>query len=368
MNSRREIIIAAILAILLGTGLGAISYSYFAEMPSSKAPITILDVYTQKGGLGANESGGVFEPFDTINLYARLADESAAIKSAQVTFSLKNPENTEISENSLTDDSGIAKINFTLSSERFISGIWQVSAYANVDGAVVKDFLSFNCQPFNTQINVYVKREDAINAVFLPKDNVAVEAVLSYRDNPINDAQVMFEVRFPNNTVLLSQFSLTNNLGIASVAFQIPWPSENALGTWHVTVESIVYQQPITATVDFECQLLPMVLDVYTQKGGLGQNEPSGSFILNETVYLYAEIRNPLNETVPGKLVSFEVRGPNGTITLLFVESTNSSGIATALFRIPPVEDSIGIWEVYARAEFADTVVLDTVTFRCDNA
>jgi len=360
-------LIAAILAILLGTGLGAVSYSYFAEMPSPQPPVRMLDIYTQKGGLGLNESGGIFEPFDIVNVYAFLINGNTAIRGAQVTFILKNPENTEILETSSTDDSGIATIDFTLSSEHFISGVWQVSAHANIDSEVVKDFLSFECHSLNAQIHVYTKRKDTINTVFLPKDNVSIEAELSYKDNPVNDVQVMFEARFPNGTVFLTQSSLTDNFGVASVTFQIPWSSENVLGVWHIMVESTVYQQPVNATVDFECRLLPIVLDVYTQKGGLGQNEPSGSFVLNETVYLYAEIRDSLNETIPEKIVSFEIRGPNGTTTLWYVKSTNSSGIATALFRIPPVEDSIGIWEIYARAEFTDTVILDTVTFKCES-
>lgn len=366
VNSRKEVLIAAVLAILLGTGLAAVSYSYFAEMPSQQPPVRVLDVYTQKGGLGANESGGVFEPFDTVNVYACLVNGSIAIEGVQVAFTLENPENTEISETSLTNDSGIATIDFTLSSEHLIIGTWQVSASANVDGEALKDFLSFGCQSSNAQMNVYTKRNDTITTVFLPEDNVSIEAELSYKGNPISETQVTFEVMFPNDTVFLTQSSLTDDFGVASVTFQIPWSSENVLGTWHVIVESTVYQQPVNAAVNFECRLLPIVLDVYTHKGGVGQNEPSGPFVLNETVYLYAEIRDPLNQTVPDKLVGFEVRF-NGTTIAFLVKSTNSSGIATASFRLPPVEDFVGIWEVYARAEVNDTVVLDTVTFRCDS-
>jgi hypothetical protein len=107
------------------------------------------------------------------------------------------------------------------------------------------------------------------------------------------------------------------------------------------------------------------MLDVYTQKGGYGQNKPSRSFTLFEMVHLYAEIRDSLNETVSDKLVAFEVRNPASGKAYL-VGSTSVSGIAAASFRIPYPEDFIGTWEVYARAEYNDTVILDTLTFKCE--
>jgi len=108
-------------------------------------------------------------------------------------------------------------------------------------------------------------------------------------------------------------------------------------------------------------------LDVYTQKGGLGPNTSSGSFALNESVVLYGEIRDQVNETGPDKLVAFEVKANHGEILVfMLVRPTNTSGIATAVFRIPADSSFVGIWEVYARAEFNETVLLDTVTFKCE--
>ena len=93
---------------------------------------------------------------------------------------------------------------------------------------------------------------------------------------------------------------------------------------------------------------------------------PGRTFALNETVTLYAEIRDQLNKTVPDKMIAFEVKQPDRTTILIQVKSTNSSGIATVVFRIPPVESFIGTWEVYARTEYNSTVLLDTLTFKCE--
>ena len=110
-----------------------------------------------------------------------------------------------------------------------------------------------------------------------------------------------------------------------------------------------------------------LVLDVYTQKGGQGPNIQGGSFMLNESVSLYGEIQDQLNKTGPvNKLISFEVKANHGeTLSFVLVRSTNASSIATAVFRIPPDESFVGIWEIYARAEYNGTVLLDTLTSRC---
>jgi len=365
LNSRNEVLIASLLAIILSSGLGVASYCLFAEMPFPETPIKVLDLHTQKGGFSANEAGGVFEPFDIVFLYAYLTIGGAEIQNTLVRFTFRTPSNAEFAREASTNESGIATTNLTISLDQSNIGMWQVFASANVTGKVISDQLSFNCQSLNAQISVYTKRKGLASAVFLRKDDVCVEAQVAYKDTPVAGVQVNFEVRFPNNTIFLMQSSSTTTSGVAAITFQISWPSENALGIWHVTAETVVYQQPINATVDFECQLLPIVLDVYTQKGGYGQNKPSRSFTLFEMVYLYAEIRDSLNETVPDKLVGFEVRNPTSGKAYL-VGSTNVSGIAAASFRIPYPEDFIGTWEVYARAEYNDTVILDTLIFKCE--
>ena len=107
-------------------------------------------------------------------------------------------------------------------------------------------------------------------------------------------------------------------------------------------------------------------IDVYTQNGGKGINKPSGNFTMNQTVILYAEVRNASNMPVEGRLVSFEVHWPmngTGSILALDVSQTNSSGIASYLFRIPVSSYSIGKWLVYATVDVNGQHLADTVTF-----
>ncbi|HML02936.1 MAG TPA: hypothetical protein VK487_06140 [Candidatus Bathyarchaeia archaeon] len=109
-------------------------------------------------------------------------------------------------------------------------------------------------------------------------------------------------------------------------------------------------------------------IDVYTQNGGKGINKPSGNFTLNMTlpplVILYAEVKNASNMPVAGRLVSFEVHWPlNGSILFVGVNATDSLGLASYRFRIPPTNSSLGKWLVYATVDVNGQSLADTVTF-----
>jgi len=220
--------------------------------------------------------------------------------------------------------------------------------------------------PPNARIDVFSYKNGVASDSFLPSDNVSLEARLSYKNASIAGTPVTFEVNTPNGTNFLSQKVPTNSLGIANVTFQIPWPSEPSLGTWQVQAASEIYGQALNATTNFECELLPPAIDVYTQEGGRGQNAPGGTFMLNETVSLYAEVRDSLNQTVPDIQVAFESQVINGTSATIYstaVTATNASGIATWITRLPPVSEYAGTWVVYATAQYNDVALIDTVTF-----
>jgi len=108
-------------------------------------------------------------------------------------------------------------------------------------------------------------------------------------------------------------------------------------------------------------------IDVYTQNGGIGINKPSGNFTLNMTmpplVILYAQVKNASNMPAEG-LVSFEVvPPPPGPPFLQPTSVTNSLGIASSEFRIPPLNSSMGRWLVYATVDVNGQHLADTVTF-----
>jgi hypothetical protein len=113
-------------------------------------------------------------------------------------------------------------------------------------------------------------------------------------------------------------------------------------------------------------------IDVYTQKGGQGKDQPGGAFSLsqNETVRLYAEVRDASNKPLGSRLVAFEIHWPDGPHSgsiydIGSVPTDSSTGIAT----IRPIQtfdtrpDFKGTWLVYVTTPVDDKTVVDTLTF-----
>jgi hypothetical protein len=217
--------------------------------------------------------------------------------------------------------------------------------------------------PPNARIDVFSKKNGAASNSFLPSDQVSLEAQISYRNASRAGAPVTFEVKTPNNTDFLSQTVLTDSLGTANITFQIPWPSDLSLGTWQTTATTQIYGQTLNCTTNFDCGLLPPVIDVYTQEGGYGPNEPGGTFSLNETVSLYVEVRDQLNQTVPYQLVAFEVKQYKGTYDSFRSITTDASGMAYLPHRVYPDPANAGTYEVYVSDNYNGTILLDTLTF-----
>lgn len=218
--------------------------------------------------------------------------------------------------------------------------------------------------PINARIDVFPERNGVRSNSFLPADLVFLEARLSYGNASVAGTPVTFEARTPDGAEFLLKKATIDNVGTANVTFSIPWPSDFSLGIWQVSVAGEVYGQTLNTTTDFECQLLPIAVDVFTQKGGIGQNSQGGHFALNEIVNLYAQVRDELNHTVSNQLeVIFAIKDPHGTSFDYETSTTDSSEFAGITIRIPPDEAYVGTFEVYARTKYSDTVLLDTLTF-----
>lgn len=368
---KRELLAASLLAVGLAAGLGTFSFGLFAETPSAGKLETVLDVYTLKGGIGMNTTGGNFEPGDSACVCAYLTVGGVPLDSSQLTFTIRKPDGTEAVRTALTNGSGVAEISLSfLPTEGHLIGAWQILANTSVNNKAASDSMKLQCASENARIDVLAEKNGAFSLSFLPSDEVFLEARLSYRNTSIAGAPIVFEVRTPSDTDFFSPAQKTvstDSFGKANVTFQIPWPSDFSLGTWHVMAVGQVYEQVVNATANFDCILVQPTIDVYTQKAGQGQNTQGGIFTLNETVSLYAEVRNSLNQTVPNQLVGFEFKCFNTTSIpwneVTFVQVTNASGIAQVTTRIPSPSEYAGTWIVYATTRYNDNILSDTLPF-----
>jgi len=365
MNSRKEVLVASILAASLAVGLGTISYALFSPTPTTTKPQSVLDIFTQKDTHAVNVLDGNFEPFENVSIYAFLTQAGSGLGNCPVAFTIHRPDGSQILETGLTNSSGIAESTlYLLPSEGLVTGTWHVIANATVDNEVINDALYFQCHSQEARIDVFSKKNGVPSISFLPNDTVLVEAQLSHGNVSTAGIPVTFDVRTPNGTEFLMETTNTSSLGVASITFQIPGPSDSTSGIWRIFVASEVSGQSLHGTASFGCFLLSPVMDVFTQKNGVGPNMNGGYFSLNESVSLYAEVWDELNQTVPNQLVAFAIIDPNGTTLDYRVQMTNASGIASVTTRIPPDAAYVGTFEVYATAGYQGQLVLfDTLTF-----
>ena len=106
----------------------------------------------------------------------------------------------------------------------------------------------------------------------------------------------------------------------------------------------------------------PRVIDVYTQRGGIGSNAYGGEFAAGELVILSAYATY---NTFPVQSVSvaFQVLDARNETVALLVGTTDANGIATVEFRIRTDQNVEGTWWVVASGDISSTIVWDTVTF-----
>lgn len=104
------------------------------------------------------------------------------------------------------------------------------------------------------------------------------------------------------------------------------------------------------------------VIDLYTQKGGVGGGVSGGIFNLAETVELTANLTYN-GYPVQHQLVAFSVLGPGGFGAVALAEFTNEFGYAEMQFSIPALPESLGTWTANANAQLADEYLSDSLTF-----
>jgi hypothetical protein len=104
-------------------------------------------------------------------------------------------------------------------------------------------------------------------------------------------------------------------------------------------------------------------VDVYTQRGGRGLNQPSDTFAPDELVIMTAYLTYNL-APVPDILVTFYVYFPNGTLMFRSVSTTHAQGLAFITYRL--ISPVFGIYKLNATASIADQTVSDSADCRID--
>jgi hypothetical protein len=174
-----------------------------------------------------------------------------------------------------------------------------------------------------------------------------------------------------------SERAMNGSGTLATITFNVtfaPTPPEKAYCALYLN-DSLLYDDSMTAIIHDSADGLYFfrsiqvdppgtgrLLDLYTQKGGIGQGVSDGTFKLGETVELNANLTYN-DYPVQGKLMSFVALDPKNITIRVQVGITDAEGSVTIDFKVPYISDSLGTWTVVAAAEVADRVVWDFLTF-----
>jgi hypothetical protein len=104
--------------------------------------VQVIDVYTQRGGAGANKSSDSFAPRETILFNASLKYQGAPLPGVTVGFITYDPHGTPTARTAVTGQDGIATLNTPIPSDP-IFGNYTTVATATVNGSDYADTVPY---------------------------------------------------------------------------------------------------------------------------------------------------------------------------------------------------------------------------------
>jgi hypothetical protein len=163
-----------------------------------------------------------------------------------------------------------------------------------------------------------------------------------------------------NGTLAELSFKVINSSGFSPLNLQQSTLFDAASSPiQHETLDGVCFWMSILPDPPVGGRLI----DLYTQKGGKGPDQPDGQFILGEEVCLISNVTYN-GDPVQNKPVSFQVQNPLNQIIVIGAAFTDQNGIAEKCFTIPSIPSSIGVWEGISVVDIAENATWDTVTFR----
>jgi len=201
--------------------------------------------------------------------------------------------------------------------------------------------------PVGASIDVYTQRDgkglNKSSDTFAPGELVIITAYLTYNSAPVGGKLVIFDVHFPNGTLMLSRAARTDDRGFALIAYLIP--STPVFG---------IYSTNATATfgaetaADFLYFKIDWLVQVISASSSNRHGVPKNNFQKGEPLYLAVTLQNnrfnstyvTICATVQDELQTFLIFGwgsyqiqPNQTVIVLDVGNIPSQalvGTATA--------------------------------------
>jgi hypothetical protein len=125
------------------------------DIPPTRRPIVVFDLYTQRCGIGSSMPGGQFEAGENVTLYAKMTANNSPLEGRMIMFEITGPtnphQNISFLLNAVTDSSGIASQTLMIQpagqSQATVLGTWTVTAQIGIDQETYGDSLDFQVAP-----------------------------------------------------------------------------------------------------------------------------------------------------------------------------------------------------------------------------
>jgi hypothetical protein len=214
-----------------------------------------IDVFTQKGGVGVNQSSDMFQPQELVTLYALVTFNDNPVGSKLVSFKANGPlnalQNMTAEGAVMTNESGIAEFSFRIpwsppDPEEKVFGEWNVISSVDIADVRVVDTLKFlvgwivkitNIATLNAELRpeIYYLRQSTIvfNLTILNSARTAKPGTI--------DIDVQDSAGHP--IIYIQLDNLVFQPGLSYVNASTTIPSDASMG--QATVSAVPYTAPV---------------------------------------------------------------------------------------------------------------------------
>lgn len=210
----RSILVVCLLLLIASTFVQVKTVSAGAKSGRS------IDVFTDRGGRGTNQSSDMFGPQETVRLYADVIADGRPQMGVLVTFEILEPESVSnrsaFYRTAETNASGEAQTEFLLPTDEQngFFGIWTVDATAEVYSEILTDFLTFRMYWTVELLSVRTVDENPPNITGFPPDRhlfgeaglIGIEVALRNNMMALRNASIAISVADELGTTVNSTF------------------------------------------------------------------------------------------------------------------------------------------------------------------
>ncbi|RLI43690.1 hypothetical protein DRO69_09030 [Candidatus Bathyarchaeota archaeon] len=258
--------------------------------------VLLIDLYNQRGGQGRSQPSEDFAPGEAVELAALLTYNNEPIQYKSVSFEVRDAmDQTVLYRSAITDENGLAKIDFVIQAECVpnIFGTWTALAISTVSDQLVSDTLSFKVS--GPYLDVYTQHPDPYSGkglnqpsdAYAPQEEVILYGEVHYNCEPIEYKFVTFEVKDPIGETIDYRVNATDQYGITMVSFRLA--SNATFGTYTVFASVEILGKIANDTLTFQVGWIIENLEVITvdETGAI-----KTSFAKGEHVYFNLTAKN----------------------------------------------------------------------------